>query len=356
MEKKNKNASKTAKTLSPVLSIAGALIVAFFPVSGSLVASAETGVNPSVTNPYGYDPQDGLYTPFSGAMAMFRHGNSAKYDCFTSPLWFSFGEGFPSVLWQTNYDRVFADELRSVSYGYNSQNDLYLSISGDTSYNMDYNTESPIFRVYDYGIRAMSYENYVDLLSAVGSIAYQVTMGGVQYNRATNVSWSWKQDFYNTTSDEWETVELGSGVTASPYAEYPLIYTNFQDLVRPYAYNLLDPSNTLDSQKMLVLGTTDFRIYNAESADLVGGYTRVIYMTLSRGNYADKVWTSDVLYSQDLFDLDPNVVWNGDTGLLDFVNSFLTTEWFDGFSFSTLLTIMFGALLIGLILKIFVGG
>lgn len=48
--------------------------------------------------------------------------------------------------------------------------------------------------------------------------------------------------------------------------------------------------------------------------------------------------------------------WNGEIGLFGFIDEFFNTELFPGFSFGTLLFIAVGGLLVGMLLKIFLGG
>lgn len=48
--------------------------------------------------------------------------------------------------------------------------------------------------------------------------------------------------------------------------------------------------------------------------------------------------------------------WEGQTGLFDFVDTFFTTEIAPDFTIGTLLFLGVGGLLVGLLLKIFLGG
>lgn len=297
-------------------------------------------------------------TAFSGCQISVDNGQGIKYATHTFPLSFGFDN---YVVGNTVYqlNPTWSALLPEQTITYTEENDV-LTCRFDNLYASIYHREpsanNPDLRIYNPEIRSLTFDDYVSLLESVSLVEWgavnPVNNSNVNdFNATLHIYWS--QDFYNVQSDTFETVEIMPWRIVRFGQNLPRLTTDIvNDYIERYAYTLVE-----NGERMLVLGDTVLKVRFTAGSNFDYTQLRKPYVTFQLYN-ADSpvVQLSRLKRAQDFFDLKPDIVWGGETGLFEFVGEFLTTEWFPGFSFSTLLIIMFGCLLVGAVLKIFLGG
>lgn len=353
MEKKNKTAPKYVEILTPVLSIAGACIVAFCACSAPLVASADGGYQ---DNPNGYNEE--RITAFSGCQISVDNGQGIKYATHTFPLSFSFNNtAIGDTIYQLNptWSALLPEQTIAYSEYANTLvcrfDNLYANI-----YHHEPSSQNPDLRIYNPEIRSLTFNDYISLIESVALTewgAVNPVNGSYVDNFNANLYISWSQEFYNIQTDTFEIVDILPTRLLRFGDTLPRLTTDIVNgYVERYAYTLVD-----NGERMLVLGDTLITVRFTAGSLFDYSQLRKPYVVFQLYEPASPVVNlSSLKRAQDFFDLKPDIIWGGEVGLFEFVDEFLTTEWFPGFSFSTLLVIMFGCLLVGAVLKIFLGG
>ena len=343
---------KRLKPIMPIVLSAFALVAVFAPFT-ALKTSADGGYQDS-TNGY----KDERVTAFSGCQISVDNGQGIKYATHTFPLSFGFDN---TVVGDTVYqlNPTWSTLLPEQTITYTEQggsltcrfDNLYANI-----YHREPSNTNPDLRIYSPEIRSLTYDDYIALIESVSLVEWGAInpIDGLPvetYNASVIISWS--QAFYNVNSDTFETVDILPPRIVDFGENLPRLTTDVVNSnVSRYAYTLVE-----NGERMLVLGDTLLTVRFTAGLPFEYSQLRKPFVTFRLYEPASPVVNlSRLKRAQDFFDLKPDIIWGGELGLFEFVDEFLTTEWFPGFSFSTLLLLMFGCLLVGAVLKIFLGG
>ena len=340
------------KILATCIMSAIALTSIFAPFT-AFKTSADGGY---VDNTNGYKNE--RVTAFAGCQISVDNGQGIKYATHTFPLSFGFDNYVVGdTVYQLNPTWSTLLPEQTITY---TERDGTLYCRFDNLYAGIYHHESasanPDLRIYSPEIRSLTYDDYISLIESVsitdwGAINPINGLPVDTYNARVIVSWS--QAFYSVQSDTFEIVDILPPRILDFGETLPRLSTDVvNNNVSRYAYTLVE-----NGEKMLVLGDTLLTVRFTAGTPFEYSQLRKPFITFRLYDPASPVINLTRLKrAQDFFDLKPDIVWGGELGLFEFVDEFLTTEWFPGFSFSTLLLIMFGCLLVGAVLKIFLGG
>lgn len=154
--------------------------------------------------------------------------------------------------------------------------------------------------------------------------------------------WNYTTNTYDTHILSWDESETESG-------KYTLAISSQEKQIP----NIQQYRRIIEGTRFYNLRTCELAVQLNYSEDIVGG--SIPFITIYHDTNPAGATVGQVMHVQRKY-IPPTIAWDGKIPLFNVVESFFETEIFPGFSFGTVLLFGIGAFIVGIVLKVFLGG